>query len=170
MGYTTDFRGQVSISPPLNMDEISYLNDFAATRRMDREKGPFYVRGGGWAGQAREDDIRNYNMPDPSQPGLWCQWVVSDDGTRIEWDGGEKFYCSVEWMRYLIDTFLASPPDAATLAAMTAADPRLAEFTFDHVVNGVIDAQGEDPDDRWRLSVEDNIVKMLVPEYIWKEA
>ena len=36
MGYTTEFEGSVSISPPLNAHEISYLRKFAASRRMDR--------------------------------------------------------------------------------------------------------------------------------------
>jgi hypothetical protein len=33
-------------------------------------------------------------------------------------------------------------------------------FTFDHVVNGTIDAQGDDPDDRWQLVVVDNEVRV----------
>ena len=36
MGYTTEFDGSVSISPPLNAHEIAYLRKFAASRRMDR--------------------------------------------------------------------------------------------------------------------------------------
>ena len=40
MGYTTEFDGSVSISPPLNADEIAYLRKFAASRRMDRTRVP----------------------------------------------------------------------------------------------------------------------------------
>jgi hypothetical protein len=32
MGYTTEFAGSVSISPPLNAHEIAYLRKFAASR------------------------------------------------------------------------------------------------------------------------------------------
>lgn len=32
------------------------------------------------------------------QPGLWCQWIISDDGTKLEWDGNEKFYNYTEWL------------------------------------------------------------------------
>ena len=32
MGYTTEFDGSVSISPPLNAHEIAYLRKFAASR------------------------------------------------------------------------------------------------------------------------------------------
>jgi hypothetical protein len=38
MGYTTEFDGSVSISPPLNAHEIAYLRKFAASRRMDRAR------------------------------------------------------------------------------------------------------------------------------------
>ena len=42
-----------------------------------------------------------------AQPGLWCQWVPSEDGSAIEWDQGEKFYYYFAWLRYLIQNFLA---------------------------------------------------------------
>jgi hypothetical protein len=35
-----------------------------------------------------------------------------------------------------------------------------AAFTFNHTVNGEIDANGEDPDDIWRLVVRDNVVSI----------
>jgi len=151
MGYTTDFEGHVTITPPLNHEEVEYLNKFADTRRMKRTKGPYYVDNAGFAGQDNEDDILDYNCPDDSQPSLWCQWNPSDDGTKIEWDGSEKFYSSETWMAYLIDNFLK--PGAL---ASTVDDPQFDGFTFDHVVNGDIYAQGEDANDMWILSVVDN--------------
>ena len=51
MGYTTEFDGSVSISPPLNAHEIAYLRKFAASRRMDRARGPYFVDGSGPFGQ-----------------------------------------------------------------------------------------------------------------------
>jgi len=58
-------------------------------------------------GQQHDGSILDYNQPPAGQPGLWCQWVPSDDGARIEWDGCEKFYDYAEWLRYLVEHFLA---------------------------------------------------------------
>jgi hypothetical protein len=151
MGYTTEFKGSISVSPPLSTEEIEFLKKFAGTRRMDRKKGPYFVDGTGFAGQGHDPDIRDYNSPPPGQPGLWCQWVPNADGTAIEWDGGEKFYDSVGWMKYLVDHFIGSDPIAASELP----------FLKPHVLNGVILAQGEDEDDRWHLVVADNVVGEL---------
>jgi len=103
------------------------------------------------------DEILDFNEPPPGQPGLWCQWEPSDDGTLILWDMGEKFYYAPEWMLYLIDHFLRPGAHAASQVA-NPPDERLKHFTFDHVLNGEIYAQGEEPDDRWILVVNDNKV------------
>jgi hypothetical protein len=58
MGYTTEFDGRVGISPPLNAHEIAYLRKFAASRRMDRARGPYFVNGSGPVGQGEDDDDR----------------------------------------------------------------------------------------------------------------
>lgn len=158
IGYTTDFFGSVKIEPPLNADEVSYLKDFNHTRRMNRNKGPFYVKGTGFAGQDHEPDVRDYNNPPFGQPGLWCQWTPSDDGTEIHWDGGEKFYYASDWMIYIINEFLTN---GRNVDAKIAADERFKNFTFDHVVNGEIEAQGEDPGDVWKLVVTNNAVTTL---------
>src|SRR5690242_19132511 len=106
MGYTTDFSGYVTVTPPLNAAEIGYLNRFNRSRRMDRKRGPYYAQPGDNFGQDNTSDVRNYNSPPSGQPGLWCQWVPNEEGDAIAWDGGEKFYDSPEWMQYLIDHFL----------------------------------------------------------------
>jgi hypothetical protein len=112
MGYNTVFTGQVHVVPPLNDIEVAYLLDF------------------------NNQDHRNYDMP-----GYYCQWMPTSDGTAIEWDECEKFYDSVEWMQYIIDTFLK--PGATMSGDAMKDDIMLSGFTFDHVVNGVIDADGE---------------------------
>lgn len=150
MGYTTDFSGSVKVEPPLSAEEIAFLNKFAGTRRMRRKNGPYFVDGDGFRGQKEESDIEDFNAPPEGQPGLWCQWVPTDDGKAIEWDGGEKFYRSPEWMAYLIDHFIGSNPKAKTVLP----------FLQSHTLNGTIDAAGEDPDDRWRLIVENNNVRV----------
>ena len=106
MGYTTEFEGSVSISPPVNAHEIAYLRKFAASRRMDRARGPYFVDDSGPFGQGLDDDIRDFNKPPAGQPGLWCWWEPIKDGTAIKWNGVEKFYNSEEWMTYVIDLFL----------------------------------------------------------------
>jgi hypothetical protein len=100
--------------------------------------------------------------------------VPTDDGTAIEWDGGEKFYDSPEWMTYLIDHFLKSGAEAQKqilrAERLNARVPELdqfAGFTFDHVLNGIINAQGEDPDDKWRLVVKDNEVSVQTARFIY---
>lgn len=69
-------------------------------------------------------------------PGIWCHWVALGN-SGICWNECEKFYSSAEWMKHIIDNILA--PKGYTL-------------------NGEIEAQGEDPEDRWRLVVKDNKV------------
>jgi hypothetical protein len=164
MGYTTNFTGQITVSPPLNPSEITYLRRFAETRQMRRDNGPYFT-GGGCAGQDREADIRDFNPPLPEQPSLWCRWVPSEDGTAIEWDQGEKFYNSEAWMRYLIQTFLekgaAVEVERGAPVEGRVYPDEFKDFTFDHVLNGVIEAQGEDPNDHWLLVVENNEVRKV---------
>lgn len=169
MGYTTTFTGEVTIDPPLNPTEVEYLRAFAESRRMKRVKGPYFVNGSGYFGQGRDEDVIEHNDPDPSQPGLWCQWVPSDDGDALVWDGGEKFYEAPRWMKYLLDTFICRKPDEATLAHMVEADPRLAEFTFDHAANGNIEAQGEESGDMWILQVTNGKVEVLRAKVVYTD-
>ncbi|MFR9773075.1 hypothetical protein [Nocardia sp. SC052] len=154
MGYTTDFEGSVTVTPPLNESERTYLWRFAHTRHMDRTSGPYFVDGTDGAighDQGHDPDIRSCNRPPKGQPGPWCGWVPTKDGTAIEWDSCEKFYDSDAWMQYLIDHFLRS-------GAQAEGHKGFEDFTFDHVVNGVIHAQGEDPQATWDLIVTDNAV------------
>lgn len=153
MGYTTEFEGSVKVSPPLNEHEISFLRDFNRTRRMNRTKGPLFVKGSGEFGQVRDEDIIDFNGPHPDQPGLWCQWTTNEEGTEIFWDGGEKFYYAAEWMEYLLRN-LFSADAAGYLLEHRHEDERLVHFTFDHNFSGRIEAQGEDPEDRWTIEVE----------------
>ncbi len=162
MGYTTEFWGQVELTPALNTQEIAYLKKFNETRRMHRTNGDYYC-GTGHAGQDHEADIINYNAPPPEQPSLWCQWTPSDDGKYIEWDGGEKFYSSPEWMWYLIHHFLKPNP----LAKIR--QPETFSFLQGHVCKGEIDAQGEEGGDRWKLVVDNNKVYVQRGSLIFKE-
>lgn len=160
MGYTTEFTGSVTIDPPLNEHELAYLARFNHTRRMDRERGPYFVEGSDGAyghGQGDDADITRYNDPDPTQPSLWCGWVPTTDGAEIVWDGVEKFYGSADWMVYLIDHFLKPDAHAKTYTGPHRPDA-FDHFTFNHTINGRIRAEGEDANDRWTLIVTDNHV------------
>ena len=149
MGYTTTFSGSIAAVPALTAEETAYLRKFNETRRMDRVKGPYFVGGSGFHGQGSDGDIRDHNTPAEGQPGLWCQWVPTEDGSAIVWDGGEKFYDSAEWMTYLIEHFIGSDPKAKSELP----------FLQGHTLNGEIIAQGESFDDRWRLVVTNNVVE-----------
>lgn len=152
MGYTTEFNGSITVTPPLNEHEVSFLKAFNTTRRMNRTNGPLFVEGTGPYGQGHDPDVLDHNSPHPDQPGLWCQWEVTDDGTEIQWDGGEKFYYAPEWMEYLVKKLLSAEAKDY-VAAHRSEDARLAHFTCDHNFHGVIEAQGEDEDDRWVIEV-----------------
>lgn len=75
------------------------------------------------------------------QPGLWCQWEITEDGTELQWDGGEKFYHYVDWLKYLINNFF---------------EP------WGIKLNGEIEWIGEDPSDRGKIVANDNEVKVFI--------
>ena len=54
---------------------------------MDRTAGPYAVADTGFRGP----DVKDYNRPPQGQPGLWCDWTPTDDGSAIRWNGTEKF-------------------------------------------------------------------------------
>ncbi len=158
MGYTTEFRGKMEITPPLSVAQLHYVNKFSNTRRMKRdaakaapladpigkainmpigEEACYFVGGSGFAGQDDDASVIDHNTPPVGQPGLWCQWVVTEDGRYLQWYGTEKFYNYVEWMRYLIEHFFQ--PWGCTL-------------------NGEIEWQGEKEDDIGAIKVKGNVV------------
>ena len=155
MGYTTDFHGSLSIEPPLCHEEITYLRAFSASRRMDRQNGPFFVDdddsgflSGSKGKNSKITDVINNNSPPAGQPSLWCQWTCNDDGTAIEWDGGEKFYAAAEWMAYLRTYFL-------TRCAAKDLAPESMDFLQPHRLSGAIHAVGEDSfNDVWKIKAD----------------
>ena len=158
MGYSTEFSGVINIKPPLNEKEIEFLRKFNDTRRMTRNQGPYYVEdeseGYGYLGVNMNKG--EHNQPPPDQPGLWCHWVSSDHGRFMLWDAGEKTYDFAEWMKYLIEHFVCSNPNAKSELP----------FLQSHVLNGTIEAKGEEGNDRWDLIVRDN--KVFVRNYEFK--
>lgn len=111
MGYTTDFAGHFELDKPLTVSQIETLKAFADERHDE-----------------------------PGFPGIWCQWVPSDDGTKLGWDGNEKFYNYGEWLCYLIQHYL---------------DP------WGLKLNGEVTWQGEDAGDIGMIRVVNNDVSMI---------
>jgi hypothetical protein len=93
----------------------------------------------------REKEINNLGATlGLAQPGLWCQWVPSHDGSFIEWDGGEKFYAYLPWIEYLIDHFIGP---------------------WGYKLNGTVEWSGEESSDIGRIRIDNNVVKILHPSW-----
>lgn len=99
--------------------------------------GEYFVGGVGVMGQDCDGSVVNGNRPAFTQPGLWCQWIVTKGGRFLEWDGGEKFYNYMEWLDYLVCEFF---------------------HPLGYVLNGSVEWQGEDYDDFGTIVVTNNVV------------
>jgi hypothetical protein len=145
MGYSTDFYGQFQLDRPADPELQRILKGLNKTRRVKRNvdpmrygvEGEFYFEGTGFMGQDDDPSILDHNRPPATQPGLWCQWELSDDNITIEWDGGEKFYDYIEWIKYIIERVLK---------------PRK------YKLNGVVEWQGEERDDIGLITIKNNKV------------
>jgi len=161
MGYTTKFEGCFELDRQLDEAHYEYLVLFSETRRIRRSKelaeklkdpvrikanlpigedGAYFVGGTGFAGQDNDKSVINYNGSPTGQPGLRCQWVPNEDGTAIEWDGGEKFYDYIDWIKYLVDNFLGP---------------------WGYKVNGEVNWSGEEAGDTGTITIKDNVVTAL---------
>lgn len=115
MGYSTDFFGVVKFDKQLTIDQKKELDDFAEARHGD-------------------------NMEvDKGVPGYYCQWIPTEDGWGLEWDGGEKFYSYVEWLKYLIENFFVP---------------------WGIKLNGEIEWEGEESGDLGKIIVTNNVVEV----------
>ena len=160
MGYTTDFFGRFDLDRKLDEAHREYLQKFADTRRMKRSssiadsvpdpvraavglpvgsQGEYFVGAVGEFGMDDDPEVSrsivDHNEPPLNQPGLWCQWVPSSDGMHIQWNGTEKFYNYIEWLKYIIENFL---------------------MPWGYVLNGSIDYEGENRMDRGHIIVQNN--------------
>lgn len=175
MGYTTCFYGEFEVDKPLEEKHIVYLQRFNQTRRMKRDakivemltdplaqfwhkvrsnvnlpiglEGAYFVGGAGFMGQGDDKSVVEHNSPPEGQPGLWCQWTASDDGKYIVWDGGEKFYEYVNWLRYIIDHFL---------------EP------WGYKINGEVNWVGEENEDLGLIVVKDNVVEVKYGQVVYR--
>jgi hypothetical protein len=108
--------------------------------------GEYFAYDDGNCGQSDDASVIDMNMApgqrdflgkSKAQPGLWCQWVINEEGTELEWDGGEKFYAYIEWLDYYIDHFFSK---------------------WGVLLNGEITWEGEDSSDLGIIIVKDNVV------------
>lgn len=163
MGYTTSFAGKLKLNKPATPEQVKYINTFSGTRRIKRDpekllfiydgehgypglekhygkEGEYFARDDGDMGQNKDASIIDYNTPPLTQPGLWCQWVLTPDGKYLMWDGGEKFNNYVEWLRYMIENFFAG---------------------WGIVIDGKLKWKGEDTHDRGTILVVANVITIL---------
>jgi len=143
MGYSTDFTGKFKVDKPVDEETAKLLKGLASTRRMKRNlsgygvEGEFFVGNTENFGQNKTPDVVDYNSPPSTQPSLWCQWLLQEDNQTIEWNGAEKFYMYIEWIKYLIDKILK---------------PR------GYFVNGEVYWFGEDREDLGKIIIKNNDV------------
>lgn len=153
MGYTTEFEGEFKVHPTLKPEHRMYLYMFSRSRRMKRDEQktatlpdpiriaadlPIGEEGAYYVGGTNEDySIIEHNKPPKGQPELWNQWIPTQDGTAICWDGNEKFYEYTAWLEYIIKHFL---------------------HPWGYVLNGEVQYSGEDDFDTGMLVVIDNKV------------
>jgi len=170
MGYDTDFVGCFNVTPTLKPEHATYLEKFSETRRMERdaskaellddpvrvatglaigEEGGYFVGGGGFAGQDHDASVLNYNTPPNGQPGLWCKWSSENNGNQIGWNGNEKFYNYIEWIEYLIEHFLKP---------------------WGYSLTGTVEWAGEGTEDRGRICITDNVVRIQKAVVTWQVA
>jgi hypothetical protein len=117
MGYTTDFYGSFKLDRPLDIETFNLINDLQEVRHEGPTKIP--------------------------NVGIWCDWAPNKDGTEIEWTGAEKFYDYVEWLEYIVNTFLAPKG---------------------YILNGEVEYQGEDRSDMGMIVVKDNVITRKIAE------
>lgn len=114
MGYTTKFKGTLTITPLPSGEIVECVNKISKTRHDA-----------------------------PKYPGIWCQWIVNENG-KLEWNGGEKFYNYVEWLQYLVDNIF---------------------IPSGYVISGRVRYIGERFDDVGVIYVKDNIIKNICGIY-----
>lgn len=147
--------------------EYGYPGRDGTPEEIYGKDGQYFVGGEGFRGQDEESTIIDFNTPPgqltyeerkgltfeeqliiekqniksgEAQPGLWCQWVVGDD--IMEWDGNEKFYEYESWLQYLTTNFFQP---------------------WGVMVNGNVEFQGEDREDRGKIVMVDNVMSVLEP-------
>ena len=158
MGYTTTFEGEFRLDRPLSAEQCAYLNAFSDTRRMRRDPAappPCPIRSAkpsgspsgrrGPGSSVEPDSPGRTGRIDPrlqqtaeGPAGTLVPVGPGGDGATLRWNGAEKFYAYTEWLKYLIEHFLAP---------------------WGCRVRGTVRWSGEDPEDVGMIIVDDNAVR-----------
>lgn len=118
MGYSTSFKGKLHFNRPLHHKEWLELTELASYNQEVYEK---------------------YAIDGNTIPGSYLQWEPDQDGLYYGWNGAEKFYEYVEWLRWVIESYMK--PHGL-------------------VLNGQMSYQGEEDDDKGEIIVMDNLVSV----------
>jgi len=111
-------RMKRNVSKLMELYKGEHGNPFAKDKTPEAiygREGEYFAMDDGQSGQLHDDSIIDYNVP-PCQagfmrdtmgavPGLWCGWCIESDGSELMWDGGEKFYNYVAWLKYIFKHF-----------------------------------------------------------------
>lgn len=115
MHHDTDCIGCIRVTPPLNEEEIDALLDLAHSERTLR---------GTPTGRGNSD-----------VPFARASWDVCPDGCCLWWDGCEEDKWIGPTLEFLVDHWFR-------LGAVGEGHPKLAAFTFDHVLDGLMAVRG----------------------------
>lgn len=142
MGFNTSYLGRLDIAPRLNPAEVEWLRAFRLTERALHPKDPYAVPmhpRAAWSEHLAA--LRDGGREQPRDVvGLWrCDWEPCVEGCCLRWATTEKSNHAVQELGYLIDHFLRPGAEASRDGR-----PDFGEFTFDHVVSGVVAAERDD--------------------------
>lgn len=124
MGYDIVYEGTISVDKELDQETVDLLKGLSKTRRVayDVDKliadglgtkeslgiqGEFFVKGSyNSYGKEFKEYVVEVNIPPYTQPGLWCNWTVSEDKKALQWTRDEKSYAGHEWIKYIVKKIL----------------------------------------------------------------
>lgn len=137
MGYTTTFIGSFKISKLLSEEQLDKINGIKIVRH-------------------------NYT----EFPSIWNNWevvvkdsdnFVFDEEHHLQWNGFEKFYNYVEWLKYLVDNYFE--PWGITLDGMIT---YIGEDKSDY---GVIECEGKSNFEKGIVETQVNTYELSSPEW-----
>lgn len=85
------FSGRFTLDKPLTLEHKEVLEDFWEEEHTDQNGQAVFPSAMGVDGKPAS---------------VYCQWMPSEDGMGLEWDGVEKFRAYVEWLEYLVSHFI----------------------------------------------------------------
>lgn len=86
-----------------------------------------------------DPSVLDFNQPPPSQPSLWCPWIPSQNGSRLQIEDVKSYYYVI-WLEYMIKNFFKP---------------------WKINVNGNVAFQGDNKFDRGKIFCKDNSVKIV---------